>query len=110
MTDEAQKTFVVREMMPKEIQGGFLTGTKKFDEMKLEVIINGMMADEGALPMDLMIIGVHCAKNDSGRSRPRQHHVIRRRVRGCMEGAQSRHRIRHERNEWNRNVEPRRRI
>ena len=98
-------------MIPKEIKGEFLTGKREFDEImeKLEVIINDKMADEGALPMDLIIIVVHCAKNDSGRSRPRQHHVIRRRVRSRMEGVQSRHRIRHERNEWNRNVEPKKR-
>ena len=40
--DEAQKTFVMREMMPKDIQRDFLT--KKFDESleKLEIIINEM--------------------------------------------------------------------
>ena len=41
---------------------------------KLEVIINDMMADEGAVPTGLDVIGAHCAKND------RQHHVIRRRA------------------------------
>ena len=42
--DEAQKTFVMREMMPKDIQRDSLTGPKKFDESmeKLEIIINEM--------------------------------------------------------------------
>ena len=29
-TDEAQKVFVVREMMPKDIKREFLTGARKF--------------------------------------------------------------------------------
>ena len=39
---EAQKTFVVREMMPQDIKREFLTGPRKFDEImeKLEIIIN----------------------------------------------------------------------
>ena len=54
--DEAQKTFVVREMMPKDIKRVFLTGPRKFDEImeKLEIIINEMIADDGPLPMDLV--------------------------------------------------------
>ena len=53
--DEAQKIFVVREMMPKYIKREFLTGPRKFDEImeKLEIIINEMMADGGPVPMDL---------------------------------------------------------
>ena len=45
--DEAQKTSVVWEMMPKDIKREFLTGPRKFDEImeKLEIIINEMMAD-----------------------------------------------------------------
>ena len=43
--DEAQKIFVVREMMPKDIKREFLTGPRKFDEImeKLEIIVNEMM-------------------------------------------------------------------
>ena len=53
--DETQKTFVVREMMPKDIKREFLTGPRKFDEImeKLEIIINEMMADDGPVPIDL---------------------------------------------------------
>ena len=44
--DAALKTFVVMEMMPKDIKRGFLTGPRKFDEImeKLEIIVNEMMA------------------------------------------------------------------
>ena len=47
--DEAQKTSVVWEMMPKDIKREFLTGPRKFDEIMeiLEIIINEMMADDG---------------------------------------------------------------
>ena len=42
--DEAQKIFVVREMMPKDIKRGFLTGPRKFNEiMEKLVIISEMM-------------------------------------------------------------------
>ena len=43
--DEAQ-TFVVREMMPKDIKREILTGPRKFNEIMdmLEIIINEMMA------------------------------------------------------------------
>ena len=43
--DEAQKIFVVMEMMPKDIKREFLT----FDEImeKLEIIISEIMADDG---------------------------------------------------------------
>ena len=46
--DEAQKIFVVREMMPKDIKREFLTGRRKIDEImeKLEIIVNEMMADD----------------------------------------------------------------
>ena len=62
--DEAQKTFVVREMMPKDIKREFLTGPRKFDEImeKLEIIINEMMADDGPVPMDLGTVGTHDAR------------------------------------------------
>ena len=48
--DEAQKTFVVKEMMPKDIRRKFLTGPRKFDEImeKLEIIVNEMVADDWA--------------------------------------------------------------
>ena len=56
--DEAQMTFVVREMMPKDIRRAILTGARKFEEImeKLEVIINEIMVDDGPMPVDL---GIH---------------------------------------------------
>ena len=62
--DEAQKIFVVREMMPKDIKREFLTGPSKFDEImeKLEIIVNEMMADDGPVPMDLGNVGTHDTK------------------------------------------------
>ena len=62
--DEAQKIFVVREMMPKDIKREFLTGPRKFDEImeKLEIIVNEMMADDGPTPMDLGNVGAYDAK------------------------------------------------
>ena len=64
MIDEAQKIFVVREMMPKDIKREFLTGPRKFDEImeKLEISINEMMADDGPTPMDLGSVGAYDAK------------------------------------------------
>ena len=72
-TDEAQKIFVVREMMPKDIKREFLTGPKKFDVIleKLEIIVNEMMADEGPVQMELGNVGTHDTKttqNDSDTS------------------------------------------
>ena len=48
--DEAQKTFVVREMMPKDVKREVQTGPRKFDEImdELEIIINEMMADDAS--------------------------------------------------------------
>ena len=68
--DEAQKIFVVREMMPKDIKLEFLTEPRKFDEIleKLDIIVNEMMADDGPVPMDLGNVGTHdtkMAQNDS---------------------------------------------
>ena len=62
--DEAQKIFVVREMMPKDIKREFLTEPRRFDEImeKLEIIINEMMADEGRVPMDLGNVSGHDTK------------------------------------------------
>ena len=62
--DEAQKTHLVREMMPKDIKREFLTGPRKFDAImeKLEIIINEMMADDGPVPMDQSNVGTHDAK------------------------------------------------
>ena len=59
--DEAQKTSVVREMMPKDIKREFLTGPRGFDEImgKLEIIVNEIMADDGPVPMDLGNVGTH---------------------------------------------------
>ena len=61
---EAQKTFVVREIMPKDIRRDFLTGLRKFDEImdKLEIIVNEMMANDGPVPMDLGNVVAHDAK------------------------------------------------
>ena len=51
--DGAQKIFVVREMMPRDIKQDFLTGPRKIDEiMELEIIVNEMMADDGPVPME----------------------------------------------------------
>ena len=57
--DAAQKTFVMREMMPKDIKREFLTRPWKLHEMmeKLEIFINEMMADDGPVPMDLEYVG-----------------------------------------------------
>ena len=62
--DEAQKTFVVMEMMPKDIRREFLTGPRKFEEImeKLEIIINEMTADDGPVSMDRGNVGTHDAK------------------------------------------------
>ena len=57
--DEAQKIFVVREMMPKDIKREFLTGPRK----------NEMMADDGPLPMDLVR---HWLEKIQGRQGSRQ--------------------------------------
>ena len=56
--DEAQKMFVVRETMPKDIQRELLTGPRKIHEFmeKLEIIINEMVADDGPVPMDLGLV------------------------------------------------------
>ena len=64
--DEAQKTFVVREMMPK-IKREFLTGPRKFDEImeKVEIIVNEMMADDGPVPLELGNVGTHGWEDDT---------------------------------------------
>ena len=72
-TDEAQKIFVVREMMPKDIKREFLTGPRKLDELveKSEIIVNEMMADTGPVPTDLGNVDTHDMKmtqNDSDTS------------------------------------------
>ena len=71
--DEAQKIFVVREMVPRDIKREFLTGPRTFDEImeKLEIIVDEMMADDGPVPMDLGNVGAHdtkMAQNDSDTS------------------------------------------
>ena len=65
--DEAQKIFVVREMMPKDIKREFLTGPGKFDEImeKLEIIVNEVMADDGPTPMDLGNVGAYGREDDT---------------------------------------------
>ena len=76
--DEAQKTFVVRQVMPKDIKREFFTGPTKFDEVmdKLEIIINEMMADDGPVPMDLGNEMSVCTMR-------RRHRVIRTRAATC---------------------------
>ena len=103
--DEAQKIFVVREMMPKEIKREFLTGPRRFDEImeKLEIIVNEMMAGDGPVPVDLENVGVHDTKATQSDS-DEQRHVIRRRVRHCLERIQSRQGSRQEGTEWIGNV------
>ena len=67
--DEAQKIFVVREMMPKDNKRELLMGPRKLT--KLEIIVNEMMADDGPVPMDLGNNGTHDTKmtqNDSDTS------------------------------------------
>ena len=68
--DEAQKIFVVREVMPKDIKREFLTGPRKLDEImeKLEIIINEMMADDGPTPIDLGNASGHDTKTTQGDS------------------------------------------
>ena len=53
--DEAQKTFVLREMLPKDSKRECLTEPRTFSEIrkKLEIIMNETMATEGPVPMDL---------------------------------------------------------
>ena len=65
--DEAQKIFVVREMMPKDIKRDFLTGARKFDEImeKLEIIVNEMMDDDGPIPMHLGTVGAYGREDDT---------------------------------------------
>ena len=81
--DEAQKIFVVREMMPKDIKREFLTGPRKFDEIieELEVIVNEMMADDEPVPMDLGSIGVHDTKTTQSDSDTSNDMSYERRVR-----------------------------
>ena len=64
--DGAQKTFVVREMMPKDIKREFVTAPRNFDEImeKLE-IINEMMADDGPAPLDLGNVGTPRCEDDT---------------------------------------------
>ena len=68
--DEAQKIFVVREMMPKDTKREFLTGLRKFDQImeKLEIIINEMIADDGPTPMDLGSVSGYDTKTIQGDS------------------------------------------
>ena len=68
--EEAQKIFVVREMMPEDIKREFLTGPRQFDEVmeKLEIIVNEMVAEDGPVSMDLGNVGTQDTKmtqNDS---------------------------------------------
>ena len=79
--NEAQKIFVVREMMPKDIKLEFLTGPRKFDEIKekLEIIVNEMMADDGPVPVELENVNTHDTKmtqNDSDTSNDMSHEDV----------------------------------
>ena len=53
--DETQNTFLVREVMPKDMKREFLTGPRTFDKIMEtpEILINEFMADDGPVPMDL---------------------------------------------------------
>ena len=80
--DEAQKIFVAREMMPKDIKREFLTGYRKFDEIveKLVIIVNEMVADDGPVPMELENFGTHDTKttqNDSDTSNDMSYEDVR---------------------------------
>ena len=68
--DEAQKIFVVREMMPKDIKREFLMGPRKFVKImeNLEIIVNEMMADDGPTPMDLGNVSGYDTKTTHGDS------------------------------------------
>ena len=57
--DEAQKTFVMREMVPKDIKREFPAGPRKLDEL---IAINEMMADDGPALMDPGNVGTHAAR------------------------------------------------
>ena len=79
--DEAQKTFVVMEMMPKDIKREFLTGLGRLDEImdKLEITINEMMAHDGPVAMDLVNVGTYDAKrtlSDSDTSNDMSHEDV----------------------------------
>ena len=67
--DEAQKIFVVREMMPNDIKR-VPDGTEKIrrNYEKLEILANEMMANDGPVPMDLGNVGVHDTKTTHGDS------------------------------------------
>ena len=78
MTNEAQKIFVVREMVPKDITREFLTGPRKLDENteKLEIIVNEMVADDGPIPMDLeMSVGMTRRRLRATRTRAMTRHT-----------------------------------
>ena len=62
--DEAQNTIVAREMMQKDIKREFMSGLTKLDDImeKMEIIIHGMMADDGKVEMDLVNLGTHDAR------------------------------------------------
>ena len=88
MLDEAQKIFVAREMMPKDIKREFLTGPRKFDEImeKLVIIVNEMMADDEPVPMDLGNVGTHDTKmtqNDSDTSNDMSYENVCTAWKGC---------------------------
>ena len=70
LIDEARKIFVVRQMMTKDIKREFLTGPRKFHEImeKLEIIVDEMVADDGPVPMDLVIVSGHDTMSTKGDS------------------------------------------
>ena len=55
--DEAQKIFVVKEMMPKDIKREFLTDYGEAGDHRQR-----MMADDGPTPVDLGNVGAYDAK------------------------------------------------
>ena len=101
--DEAQKTFVARDMMPKERE--FLTAPRNFDEImeKLE-IINEIMADDGTVPLDLGSVGTHDARttqSDQDTSNDTSYDDV---CAIAWKGYKADKRSRQERTKWSRNV------
>ena len=64
VTDGAQNTIMAREMMQNDIKRELMSGLMKLDEImeKLEIIIHGMIADDGTVEMDLVNLGTHDAR------------------------------------------------
>ena len=103
--DEAQKTFVVREMMPKDIKREFVTAPRNFDEImeKLE-IINEMMADDGPVPLDLGNVGTRGARTTQSDQDTSNNTSYDATYAIAWKGYKADKRSRQERTKWSRNV------